>query len=246
MTPSQPRGRSRRTRTGSLGWAAVLFSLLLILVACGGDDEPEPAADATDAPAAATETSEDSTESDTEVADDAEPADDDGEPADDAVETDEADSADEEASVPDALADLASETGSATVTIGDETFEFTLAGTQTIDGTTYVGRCEGLFGMVMGSGFASDGQDIAVDLEIPPVDWETYEDDRFDPPSVEVEDNVSNASWVADQGDEFVAGSTVGEYQQEGLTASGSATFVNQWDPESEPVEGTFEIDCEA
>jgi hypothetical protein len=85
-----------------------------------------------------------------------------------------------------------------------------------------------------------------VDLEVPPVDWETYGDDRFDPPAVEVEDNESNADWVADAGDELTAGGDVGDYEQEGATASGSATFVNSWDSEADPVEGTFEIDCEA
>ena len=226
--------RSRAWRLGgilpirgirALGWSALLLSLALIVAACGNDDgeaATEAAAEATTAPSATTEAGEAGAGEDDVTAD----ADEDG--------------------VPDAIADLASETGSATVTIGDETFEFSLAGTSTIDGTTYIGRCQSLFGMIVGGGFATDGQDITVDIEIPPTDWETYEDDRFDPPAIEVEDNPNNASWVADQGDEFTTGGGVGEYQQEGVTASGSATFVNQWAPDSEPVEGTFEIDCEA
>ncbi len=209
----------------ALGWSALLLSLALIVAACGNDDgeaATEAAAEVTTVPSAATEAGEAGADEDDVTAD----ADEDG--------------------VPDAIADLASETGSATVTIGDETFEFSLAGTSTIDGTTYVGRCQSLFGMIVGGGFATDGRDITLDIEIPPTDWETYEDDRFDPPAIEVEDNPNNAKWVADQGDESATGGGVGEYEQEGVTASGSATFVNQWAPDSEPVEGTFEIDCEA
>lgn len=232
MTQFQRRTRHRFPDAGSLGWPAVLLALSLVLVACGGDDDGDASATA-EATAAPTEPA--------ETADD--PATDDG-------NRDEEAGADEDGAddgeVPDAIADLASDSGSATVTIGDETFEFSLAGTQTIDGTTYVGRCQSLFGIVLGSGFAADGSDVTVDLEIPPVDWETYEDDRFDPPAVEVEDNVNNAKWVADQGDEFAAGGGIGEYEQEDGTASGSATFVNQWAPDSEPVEGSFEVDCAA
>ncbi|MEX1296526.1 MAG: hypothetical protein AB1Z67_10175 [Candidatus Limnocylindrales bacterium] len=234
MTPSQRRIHHHLPNTGALGWLALLLALSLVLVACGGDDEAE--AETADPTAAAVEATEAAEATDEPAADEVTGTDEDT-----AGEGENADS-----EVPDAIADLASDSGSATVTIGDETFEFSLAGTQTIDGTTYVGRCQSLFGMVLGSGFATDGRDITVDLEIPPVDWESYEDDRFDAPAIEVEDNVNNASWVADQADEFVSGSSIGEYEQEGTTASGSATFVNQWAPDSEPVEGTFELDCEA
>lgn len=229
MTPTQlPPSHSRHGRAkGSLrtvAWAALLLSLLLIVAACGdeGGDAATDAATETAAPATtATESGGDS-EEDPDVA------------------------ADPDDAVPAAIADLASESGSATVTIGDETFEFSLAGTSTVDGTTYVGRCQSLFGMIIGNGYATDGRDITVDMEIPPTDWETYEDERFDAPTVEVEDGVANASWVADQTDEFVTGGGVGEYEQEGETASGAATFVNQWAPDSEPVEGSFDIDCGA
>jgi hypothetical protein len=230
MTQNRPRTRHPRRSQAiqgirALTWSSLLLSLLVVLAACGNDDSEA----ATEAPAEAT----------AEAAPAAEDGDDGGSEDDTAADSD-------EDAVSDAIADLASESGSATVTIGDETIEFSLSGTQTIDGTTYVGRCQSLFGMINGSGFATDGRDITLNIEIPPVDWETYEDERFEAPGVEVEDNESNAKWVADQADEFVSGSGVGEYQQEGVTASGAATFVNHWAPDSDPVEGTFEIDCEA
>jgi len=234
---------------GALGWPALLLSLLMVLAACGNDDggaATEAAAEATVAgtPAAEAEDSGDAASETEDGGDDA--AAEAEESGDDAAGGGDITADSDEDGVPDALQDLASETGSATVTIGDQTFEFSLAGTSTNEGTTHIGRCESFFGMVMGNGFAADGRDITVGMEIPPVDWETYEDERFDPPSIEVEDEENNASWVADQGNDFVSGSSVGEYELEGVTASGSATFVNQWATDAEPVEGSFEIDCEA
>lgn len=256
MTQHETRvGRSpRRHRIHgipALGWSALLLSLLLVVVACGnddGDDATEAAAEATVAATTASDADDGGADDDgggdaTQAAEAASlaasPASGDEGGGGDAIADSDGDG------VPDTIEDLASDSGSATVTIGDETFEFSLAGTSTIDGTTYVGRCESFFEMILGSGFATDGRDITVYMEIPPVDWESYEDERFDPPKVEVEDNTSNANWVADQGDEFAAGGSVGEYEQEGVTASGSAAFVNQWATDSEPVEGSFEIDCE-
>jgi hypothetical protein len=242
-------GRGRASATGStIGWLALLLSLAVIVAACGNgdDDAATDAPESTDAPAAAETEADTGNDTDTGSEDVDADAGSDDEAAADAGNDDESAADAEEAGVPDAIANLASETGSATVTIGDETFEFSLAGTKTVGGTTHVGRCETLFGMIIGSGFVTDDRDITLDLEVPPVDWDTYEDERFDPPAVEVEDNETNADWVADVGDEFTAGSGVGEYEQEGATASGSATFVNSWDPESEPVEGTFEVDCKA
>ena len=135
------RPRHRRAKRGfrALTWSALLLSLLLIVAACGNDDADATTEAAAEATAQAT-------------------------PATEAEESTDA-GADE---VPDAIADLASNSGSATVTIGDETFEFTLAGTSTVDGSTHVGRCESLFGMILGSGFATDGRDVTLDIEIHP------------------------------------------------------------------------------
>ena len=221
----QPGGALR-----ALGWPAGLLSLVLVVAACGNsgdDDDAAATAGLTAAPSSGTAVD--------ESADAVEDAVDTGAAAEDTGTGDAASS----------LEDLASDTGTAVVTIGDETYEFSLAGTATIGTTTYVGLCRSIFGMIQGNGYATDGRDITVDMEVPPVDWETYTDDRYDPPAIKVEDNEANASWVADQGDEFVTGSGVGEFELDGASASGTATFVNQWAPDSDPVEGTFEIDCE-
>jgi len=214
--------RSDLLPPGRVGWPVLPLALVVVLAACGNDDgDAETAAvvDPTSAATPATGSGEDSAE---DAPDDAGAGD-----------------------VPDALEDLASEAGSAIVTIGDETFEFSLAGTATVEGTTYVGRCSTIFGMIAGNGFVTDGRDITLDVEVPPVDWETYEDDRYDPPAIEVEDNENNGKWVADAGDELVTGTGVVEFEQDGTSALGSAVFSNQWAPDSDPVEGTFEIDCE-
>lgn len=217
-------GRSSRS-SHTLALLALLISLAVVVVACGdGDDGTEAAtlaAPATTAYAAGGDPQSVTGDASGEATGD---ADEDG--------------------VPDSIEALASESGSATVTIGDQTVEFSLAGTTTVDGSTYVGRCVTIFGMIAAAGFAADGRDITIDAEVPPVDWETYEDDRYDAPSIRVEDGEADADWVADQGDEFVSGSGVGEFEQDGGRASGTATFINAWDPGSEPVEGTFELDC--
>lgn len=203
---------------------ALALALAAVVAACGNDDDDA----ATDAPAAPATT---------DAAADATPT-----AAGAASDT--GDGTSDDGDVSDTLEALASETGSATVTIGDVTYEFSLSGTATVDGTTYVGRCTPIFGMIAASGFVGDGRDITIDAEIPPVDWETYEDDRFDPPAIEVEDSEANASWVADQEDTFVEGSGVTAFEQDGGRASGTAMFINAWDPGSGPVEGSFEIDC--
>lgn len=203
----------------ALAWAVLLPALGLSVAACGNDaDETET--DVPEAQAPPTTVAEPRPGTGTEV-----------EPDDDGISG--------------TLEDLASDTGSAAVTIGDETYEFSLAGTATVEGRTYVGRCTTLFGMIAASGFATDGRDITVEMDVPPVDWATYEDDRFEPPAIKVEDNESNANWIADEADAVVSGSGVNEFEQDGVTASGVAMFVDAWDPGSDPVEGTFAVDCE-
>lgn len=199
-------------------WPALLLAVAVVVAACANDGD-DGQAEATEAasPTPATATP--------------------------AGTTGGADGSDDAA---DTLEDLASDTGSAVVTVGDVTYEFSLAGTTTIGSSTLVGLCRPIFGMLQGSGFVTDGRDITVDMEIPPVDWESFEDDRYDPPAIEVEDEEAGVQWVADSGNEFLSGSGVGDYEQDGTVASGTATFVNEFEPDSDPVEGTFEIDCGA
>jgi hypothetical protein len=210
----------RSSRAGrAVSWAVLLAALAVSVAACGSDaDETE----APEAEARPTTVAESGPGTGTEVPPD--------EPDGDGISS--------------TLEDLAGETGSASVTIGDETFEFSLAGTATVEGTTYVGRCTTLFGMIAASGFATDGRDITVELDVPPVDWATYDDGRFEPPAIRVEDNEGNANWIADEADDFVSGSGVFEFEQEGVDASGVARFVDAWDPGSDPIAGTFTVDC--
>ena len=72
--------------------------------------------------------------------------------------------------------------GGAVVTIGDERFEFSMA-TETIGTTTYLGVCQELFGLIQADGHGADGRAITVGIMIPLLDWDSYEDERYDPPS---------------------------------------------------------------
>ena len=242
-------GRSR-VAGRMVGWLALLLAGVMVVAACGNGGD-EAATDTADETAEVTATAEVATAGAEAATAEAEvataeaataEADDDAEAATDGASADP--DASGEGQVSDTLEDLASDSGAATVTIGDQTYEFTLAGTTTVGSTTYVGRCQSIFGMIAASGFVSDGRDITVDMEIPPVDWASYTDDRFDAPAIQVEDNEANANYVANESDEFVTGSGVSEFEQAGGSASGTAMFVNAWDPESEPVEGSFEVDC--
>lgn len=68
--------------------------------------------------------------------------------------------------------------------------------------------------------------------EIPPADWATYTDGRYDPPKLEVEDEAADIVWIASE--EWAAtngiegSSQIDSYEIEGLTASGTATFISR------------------
>lgn len=100
-------------------------------------------------------------------------------------------------------------------------------------------------------GEVADDHDIDGELTIPPLDWETYEDGRYDPPAVELQitsTGEDNARWRADaawaQENDKGGMSQVDAYEKDGLAASGTATFANAWDSETESVQGSFEISC--
>jgi hypothetical protein len=163
-------------------------------------------------------------------------------PASDAPSTTAVDPA-ESAAVSSAAPALDFGSGTGSITVGDETFELAVG-----PGT---GLCRDVFGMIQAGGQVADGRDIRGDFSIPPLDWETYSDGRYDPPSVELEitsTGPDNADWRADaawaQENDKVGKSQVDSYQKDGLTASGSATFANAWDPSAASVQGTFEISC--
>lgn len=149
---------------------------------------------------------------------------------------------DVEPSAGDATAlDFGSGTGS--ITLDGETFELAIG-----PGT---GLCRDVFDIIQAGGEVTDGRDVKGDFMIPPLDWESYADGRYDPPSVELEISSTgddNADWRADAGwaaeNDRVGMSQVDSYEKDGLTASGSATFANAWDPSDASVQGTFEISC--
>jgi hypothetical protein len=140
--------------------------------------------------------------------------------------------------------------GGAVVVIGDVRYEFSIA-TETIGTTTFLGVCRELFGLIQAEGHASDGN-ATVGMMIPPVDWDSYEDERYDPPRIKVSIDDPYATWVADADWAAANGvegqSQVDTYQMEGLTAVGSATFLEQGalfqDPPGKPVQGMFEVRC--
>ena len=86
---------------------------------------------------------------------------------------------------------------------------------------------------------------------IPPADWESYSDGRYDPPAVIVEDDDLNTRWIADPNrvellPDWPPESKVDSYEKEGNAASGSANFVDDYALEAvESVSGTFEVACE-
>ncbi len=133
--------------------------------------------------------------------------------------------------------------GSGSITLGEETFEFAIG--------PGAGLCRDVFGIIQAGGTVADGRDIEGQFMVPPLDWETYTDGRYDPPSVELKitsTGEDNARWRADAGwaqeNDKDGLSQVDSYEKDGLTASGSATFANAWDSDTESVEGTFEISC--
>lgn len=214
-----PRERMGVVMGGTRGGRFLVLGIVLLMVACGGDDEdaaPDTGSDVAGG--------EDSTvgDEDSTVGDDA--GDDGG-----------------EASLPDPD-DFDFGTGIARVTIGDTTYEFDLS-----EGFTV---CRDVFGGLQVAGNDSTGE-ANVDMWIPPEDWESYDDGRYDPPAIIVEDDALNARWIADSNrveliSEWPPESRVDSYSKSGDAATGSATFVDDYAfRDSDPVEGTFEVSCE-
>lgn len=136
--------------------------------------------------------------------------------------------------------------GQARVTIGDTTYEFDL--------TSQFSVCREVFGAIQVAGNSVDNEEISITAWIPPTDWESYDDGRYDPPSIEVEhtDSTTNSQWRADQGrveliPDWPVESRVENYELNGLRASGTATFIDEYDFDGsrEPIQGSFEFACE-
>jgi len=133
--------------------------------------------------------------------------------------------------------------GKAVVTVGDKTFEFDLTSGSAV--------CRDVFGGLQVGGRSTDDENVTLDMWIPPTNWDTYDDNRYDPPSVEVEDDTSNKDWVADLNSAYEieeGKSQVDSYEKDGLRASGTATFTDVYalfSGSAETVQGTFEVSCE-
>ena len=134
----------------------------------------------------------------------------------------------------------------AMVVIGDRTYEFDLSV-----------QCFSLFGNMAAAGGALDGSDVSVNIQLPPVDWETDTDEEWDQPSIRVSDSEEDLDWRAGDHivEEMVAGGTlddglsqVDSFTHDGQRASGTATFIEMYavfrQENPDPVQGTFEFAC--
>lgn len=162
-----------------------------------------------------------------------------------------------EADVGDLVDGLDFGDGAARVTVGDIDYEFVLGGNETAGGSTFIGSCQQLFGLIVGNGFVPGDPETTIDFEIPPPDWESYEDGRFDSsePRIEIELG-DDGGWAADltlatNQPELQGQSQIDEWTLDNGVAVGTAKFIEMepWSAPVEgatPVEGSFEIGCAA
>jgi hypothetical protein len=142
--------------------------------------------------------------------------------------------------------------GAGAVVLDGESYEFSTA-VEAADSSFYFGVCQEVFGIVVANLALTDGSDVTVDMQIPPIDWETYDDGRYSPPRIEIRINDPYQSWIADAEWASVNGvdgqSQVDTFERDGSSATGTATFLDPSsifaDPPGEPVQGTFEVGCE-
>jgi hypothetical protein len=140
------------------------------------------------------------------------------------------------------------------VTVGDTRYEFVPNETE-----GYYNACNSFVGGVKvflyDVLYDVEARPVLIEMWIPPEDWATYTDGRFDPPSIVIKDDLNVNNWLADIAmqeanlDDFAAGSSqVDDFVIEGLRASGTATFLpirrGTSPGGAQPVQGTFEIQC--
>lgn len=148
------------------------------------------------------------------------------------------------------------EEGTARITVGDETYEFVLGGEAPFDVNSEP-ECFTVGGGILAYGYVTDGREVTVDLELPPLGWEDSTSFSWDPPTISLSDKDAGARWIAREdfsarGTESLMGldglTRVGDYETDGYRATGVATFANynlfNQDEDYEAVEGTFEIHC--
>ncbi len=148
----------------------------------------------------------------------------------------------DEATQPSSAGDSQVGSKTATVTIGDQTYEFNML------------SCIAVGGAVGGTGRATDGSDVSTEINLPPKDWETSSED-WDPPYIRVDDGVNEVDWRAG-GDTAQlypsideSQTSVDSYANNGSVSQGSATFAetNSALPvgqKFEVVSGSFAINC--
>lgn len=179
----------------------------------------------------------------------------------DAGDTDESQPVEEESDggsdgeVSDLIDDLDFGDGTAVVTIGDTVYEFTLGGNETADGRTFIGACQELFGLIVGGGFVPGDPETTIDFQIPPPDWESFDDGRYESsePRIEIEfgdeGGLAADLTLAANRPEMAGLSQIDEWTLDNGVAVGTATFI-EMEPFSAPVEGaapvegSFQIGC--
>lgn len=213
-----------------VGFALTIF-LVLAIAACGGgsDDGDNDGDDAGSDPTSAA----------TQAPDDSNSGDDDDDGGND-------DGGDDDGDAPGSE--------SATVTIGDETWEFELS--------SRFAACIALGGAIGAVGPAADGTSVTVDISLPPEDWESQPAGDWDAPSLRINDKATDRDWRAG-GDimaDVLAGvgasedlSMVTSFSIDGSSASGTASFVEMralqlagasGEALPDAVQGTFEVSC--
>jgi hypothetical protein len=167
---------------------------------------------------------------------------------DDAAPDDDADDDGDDSSLPSF-----GDGGTAVIVLDGQRYEAILSN-RTVAGSEEIGFCRDILGALQIFGYADtdDGGVAQVTMLIPPTDWETYDDGRYDPPSIELEIDDSDGgrvSWfLADpENTSYTGNSQVDDYELDGTTATGTATFTNvtlALRGNTEPVQGTFEVNC--
>lgn len=158
------------------------------------------------------------------------------------VETGSSDDADDEQSGPES-------SGSIVVTIGEQTFEFVTAPPKSFDfdGNMY-GSCSVDFGTMRANGYAADGSDVVVKIQVTEPgetgSWIVIEDAD---PLLEREVDAKflwRANGASLGADDPLYHEVAEDRQIDESTASGSATFVDAVAETPEQVAGSFEVNC--
>jgi hypothetical protein len=113
--------------------------------------------------------------------------------------------------------------------------------------------CQQIFGAVQAAGGAADGSEARADAFIPPENWETFDDDRFDPPEVSIE--IGETEWIAAMGANEQVGtsyrdltpeeSSVTSFTNDGSFTEGEGIFFRRYNSgDIETARGTFAFYC--